>query len=167
MGGCGAHTNLLCSIVVYAPSGAGKARISPLRGPVHPAGLLLALLAGAVISACGSSATSRITAARSSRLAPWTEFARVRRPLDLAGPRANRSLVLAANARLSLLTLAGGATPLAPNPTGYRSPGGEEPYIALSPGGCYGNAVVYALRLTAGRGVVAISSGGIAVALPA
>jgi hypothetical protein len=67
-------------------------------------------------------------------------------------------LVLAGNARLSLLTPAGRVTPFASGPGGYRSPGGEEPYIALSPGGCYGNGVVYGLRLTAGRGVVAISA---------
>jgi hypothetical protein len=69
-------------------------------------------------------------------------------------------LVLAANARLSLLTPAGGVAPFASGPGGYRSPGGEEPYIALSPGGCYGNGVVYALRLTTGRGVLAISARG-------
>ena len=93
-------------------------------------------------------------------MARWTEFARVRRPLDLAGPRGDGFLVLAANARLSLLTPAGGVTPFASGPGGYRSPGGEEPYIGLSPGGCYRKGVVYALRLTAGRGVVAISASG-------
>jgi hypothetical protein len=68
--------------------------------------------------------------------------------------------VLAANARLSLLTPAGGVSPFSSGTGGYRSPGGEEPYITLSPGGCYGNGVVYALRLTGGRGVVAINAGG-------
>jgi hypothetical protein len=91
-------------------------------------------------------------------LARWTDFARVRRPLDLAGPRANGSLVLAADARL--WSLAPASAVVAPSAGGYRSPGGEEPYVALSPGGCYGNGVVYALRLTAGRGVTAIGPGG-------
>jgi hypothetical protein len=68
--------------------------------------------------------------------------------------------VLAADGRLSLLAAAGGIAPFASGPNGYHSPGGEEPYIALSPGGCYGTGTVYALRLTAGRGVVAISARG-------
>jgi hypothetical protein len=42
----------------------------------------------------------------------------------------------------------------------YRSPGGEEPYIALSPGGCFGRGTVYAIRLSHGRGLTAITSGG-------
>ena len=45
-------------------------------------------------------------------------------------------------------------------PGGYQSPAGEEPYIALSPGGCFGRDTVYALRLSQGRGVMAISRSG-------
>jgi hypothetical protein len=65
--------------------------------------------------------------------------------------------VVAADRRLFLLE-AGRA--LRPYPGSYVSPGGEEPYIALSPGGRFGTGTVYALRLKAGRGVVSISSGG-------
>jgi hypothetical protein len=92
-------------------------------------------------------------------MARWSEFAHVRRPLDLAGPRRDGALVLAADARLLLLTSGGRVVPFASGPNGYRSPGGEEPYIALSPGGAYGNGTVYALRLAAGRGVVAVNGG--------
>jgi hypothetical protein len=113
-----------------------------------------------VISACGGSATGRITAPRASRLARWTQYARVRRPLDLVGPRRDGALVVANDARLSLLTADGRVVPFSSGPGGYHSPGGEEPYIALSPGGAYGNGTVYALRLTVGRGVVAISASG-------
>src|SRR5690348_10108749 len=113
------------------------------RAALRPSGILLALLAGVVISACGSSASGRITASRATNLARWTEFARVRRPLDVAGPQRDATLVLAADGRLALLTPAGRVTPFASGPDGYRSPGGEEPYIALSPGGCYGNGTVY------------------------
>jgi hypothetical protein len=66
--------------------------------------------------------------------------------------------VLAADGRLWRLAPRTGL--VAPFAGGYRSPGGEEPYIALSPGGCYGHGVVYALRLTDGRGVTAIGPGG-------
>jgi hypothetical protein len=124
------------------------------------AGILLALLGTIVISACGSIAGGRVTAPRASRIARWSEFVRIRRPLDLAGPRRDGSLVLAADARLFLLTSDRRVAKFPPGPGGYRSPGGEEPYIALSPGGAYGDGTVYALRLTAGRGVVAISAGG-------
>jgi hypothetical protein len=140
--------------------GAGQTRSgrTGLRTTAGWAALLLSALASVVISACGSTAAGRVTAPRASRLARWTEFARVRRPLDLAGPRANGSLVLAADARLS--SLAPGSGLLAPYRGGYHSPGGEEPYVAVSPGGCYGNGVVYALRLTAGRSVTAIGPDG-------
>jgi hypothetical protein len=121
---------------------------------------LLALLAGVLISACGSVAIGRVTAPKASRIARWSAFAHVRRPLDLTGPRRDGALVLAADARLSRLSSGGAVVPFASGPRGYRSPGGEEPYIALSPGGAYGNGTVYALRLTKGRAVVAISPAG-------
>jgi hypothetical protein len=123
--------------------------------------ILLVLLAGIIISACGSSASGQVTARRASTVTRWTELVHVSRPLDLAGPRGDGSLVLAAHGRLSLLTPGGRAAPFASGPTGYRSPGGEEPYITLSPGGAFGNGTVYALRLKAGRGVVAISASGV------
>ncbi len=81
----------------------------------------------------------------------------VKRPLDLAGPRADGAIVLAAAGRLWLLGRHGAVTPFA---SAYSSPGGEEPYIALSPGGCFGRGAVYAIRLHSGRGVTAISAGG-------
>jgi hypothetical protein len=42
----------------------------------------------------------------------------------------------------------------------YKSPGGEEPYVALSPGGCFGRDTVYAIRLAGRRGITAITAGG-------
>lgn len=122
--------------------------------------LLLSLAASIAISACGSSATPRISAPRAVKLAHWIAFAHVRRPLDLARTHAHGSLVLAAAGHLSLLTRTGRAEPFALRPGGYRSPGGEEPYIAFSPGGCFGSGTVYALRLASGRGVVEISARG-------
>jgi hypothetical protein len=66
-------------------------------------------------------------------------------------------MVLAAHGRLQLLRPSGRLEPFA---VGYRSPGGEEPYVALSPGGCFRAGIVYALRLQSGRGVVAIAPSG-------
>jgi hypothetical protein len=90
----------------------------------------------------------------------WTPLVHVSRPVDLAGPRRDGSLVVAASGRLSLLR-SGRVTSYA---NSYRSPGGEEPYIALpAPGhrGCsYGPNTVYALRLASGHGVVAINPTG-------
>lgn len=141
-----------------AASGGGVAAVPRA---VRLASVLLALAAGLVISACGSSAGARVTAPRAARLARWTAFASVRRPLDVAGPRADGSLVLATDGRLSLLGPTGGVAAFpAHTGAGYRSPGGEEPYVTLSPGGCYGTGTVYALRLTQGRGVVAIGHDG-------
>lgn len=64
---------------------------------------------------------------------------------------------MAANGRLFLVSRTGRISAYAP---AYRSPAGEEPYIALSPGGCFGNQTLYALRLAQGRGITAISSSG-------
>jgi hypothetical protein len=66
-------------------------------------------------------------------------------------------MVLAAAGRLWLLRPSGTVQPFAP---AYKSPGGEDPYIALSPGRCFGAGTVYAIRLHSGRGVTAITSKG-------
>lgn len=75
--------------------------------------------------------------------------------------------MIAAAGRLLLLRPGAGVQPFAAGPGGYSSPGGEEPYIALSSGmrmpqaGCgFGTDTVYALRLVNGRGVTAISRQG-------
>ena len=48
---------------------------------------LLALLGGVLISACGSVATGRYAVPKAPKIARWSAFAHVRRPLDLTGPR--------------------------------------------------------------------------------
>ena len=94
--------------------------------------------------------------ARPAAMAHWTALVHVSRPLDLAGPRRDGSLVLAAAGKLWVLR-SGAVTPFA---TAYQSPGGEEPYIALPAvghRGCsFGSKTVYALRLASGHGVAAI-----------
>jgi hypothetical protein len=114
------------------------------------------LLLCVVLAGCGTAAASR-AAPSAHRLARWAPWVHVQRPLDVAGPRSDGSLVVAAAGRLWLLRASGAVSAFAP---AYRSPGGEEPYIALSRGGCFGRDTVYAIRLHAGRGVTAISAGG-------
>jgi hypothetical protein len=123
----------------------------PLTGP-------LAALTVVAISACGGSGTiGRITARSAAKRARWVAFVHVPRALDVAGHLTDGSTVVAANAHLFVMNT---TAALRPFPGRYVSPGGEEPYIALSPGGRFGTGTVYALRLAAGRGVVAIAAGG-------
>ena len=95
---------------------------------------------------------------RAAKIAHWKRFAAARRPLDVVGPRSDGSVVLAANRTLWLLSRAGTVRPLPIAGGGYLSPGGEEPYIALAPRGCFGAGTVYAIRLVSGRGIVEISA---------
>jgi hypothetical protein len=116
-----------------------------------------ALAASVALAGCGTAVSGRVTATSAPSLAHWATFVHVTRPLDVVGPRRDGSLVLAAAGRLWLLGRSGRVSRFAP---GYQSPGGEEPYVALAPGGCFGTGTVYALRLSGGRGVVAITPGG-------
>ncbi len=82
-------------------------------------------------------------------------------PVDLAGPRRDGSLVLAAGDRLWVLEPSGRLQPFAPR---YRSPGGEA-YIALFlPSGkhvlCFEAGTVYALQPSGATGVLAVRAGG-------
>jgi hypothetical protein len=112
------------------------------------------------LAGCGSSSatTGRVTAPGVPQLAHWVPFVHVLRPLDVVGPRRDGSLVLAAGGRLMLLDPA--TRTAKPFAVRYRSPGGEEPYIALATRGCLGTDAVYALHLRPPRGVVAVSSQG-------
>ena len=118
---------------------------------------MLATAGLAVGAGCGKAATVRRSASTTSARPHWTTFVHANRPLDVVGPRRDGSMVAAAGGRLWLLRRSGSLQPFA---AGYRSPGGEEPYIALSPGGCFGNGTVYALRLQSRPGVVAIRPSG-------
>jgi hypothetical protein len=120
------------------------------------AGLLL-LVALTGVAACGSSASGRVTAVPAAQIVRWTAFVHANRPLDLAGPRSDGSLVLAANGRVSLLGADRAIHPLAP---AYRNSAGEEPYIDVAPKGCFGDGSVYALRLHAPGGVIRIGPHG-------
>jgi hypothetical protein len=114
-------------------------------------------IALAGVTACGSAASGRVTAPAAAQILHWATFLHAKRPVDLAGPRPDGSLVLAANGRLSLLGADRSIRAFAP---AYRNSAGEEPYIDVAPQGCFGAGSVYALRLHSPRGVLRVSTTG-------
>jgi hypothetical protein len=134
----------------------------------HPLFVALAVAAlSSTLAACGSSASYRITAVSSASPAHWTPAVPVRRVLDLSIPRADGTIVVAAEKRLALLPPSGAVQPFASGQAGYLSPGGEEPYVALSTGervrsaGCtFPRQSLYVLRLEKATGVTAVDTRG-------
>jgi hypothetical protein len=119
--------------------------------------LILAIAVALVTSGCGGGATQTVTATSASKRADWAVLAHAARPLDLAGPRHDGTLVVAVGRRLALLGRNGRVRSFASE---YVSVGGAEPYIALSPGGCFGQDTVYALQLRSPKGVLAVTPSG-------
>jgi hypothetical protein len=87
----------------------------------------------------------------------WLGARHVTRVVDLTAQRSDGSFVVATNGHLALLTRRLKLLPFAPS---YHASAGLEPYIALSPGGCFGHDAVYALRLTSNRGITMVSAAG-------
>jgi hypothetical protein len=108
------------------------------------------LMVALAIAGCGAGTIASATA----RLAHWSKFVHVSEPVDVVGPRADGSLVLAVARGLSTLRLNGTVKPFA---RAYRGQGGE-PYLALASGGCFGAGTVYALKLSPPQGVFVIRS---------
>jgi hypothetical protein len=106
--------------------------------------IALALLTLAVTGCAGTA---------SAKLPRWRTFVHVKGPVDVVGPRADGSLVVAVSRGLATLGLDGVVKPFAP---AYRGQGGE-PYIAEAPPGCFGAGTVYALKLFNRQGVLAIA----------
>src|SRR6266849_3654805 len=139
-----------------------------LGGSVSRRGLIAAALplgaAVAMMSGCSGSGGGRITAVSSTSVGRWTPAWHIRRVVDLTDARTAGEVVFAAAGRLGVLSPASGrVNPLATGPGGYVSPGGEEPYVALSTGqsvagaGCaFPARAVYALRLAKGVGVTVV-----------
>ena len=87
---------------------------------------------------------------------------------DVAGPRSDGTLVVAAAGKLFLLDPSTGALkPFAGGPGGYPGAGGEEPYIAVAPASQVGNASfppgdVFVLQLKPSGGILRIDPSGVA-----
>lgn len=136
-------------------------RRSRLAGPLRATLAVSAaagLVAGGVMS--GPALARSVPAPKTTR---WTRFAHVAAVLDLTGPRADGTLTVAADGRLSLLHLGAASTPFATGANGYRTAKGPEPYIALSAGetpdgsGCsFGRDDVFALEPKARPGVIQV-----------
>ena len=115
------------------------------------------------VGACGSASSGTIVAPRASRLVHWRPLVRLVRPVDVVASIPGGRVIAAADGRLWLVRGTRGIAAFASGPGGYVSAGGAEPYIALSPGGCFGAGSVYAIRLKSGRGVIRIDAAGLAV----
>jgi hypothetical protein len=138
-----------------------------MRRPLILSAAVTATALSAGLSACGSSASPRITAVSASSRARWKPAVAIRRVLDLSAPRPDGAIVVAADKRLKLLLATGAVQPLPAGRAGYLNPGGEEPYIALSTGGqvpgagcSFAPQTVYVLRLQRGAGVTAVDARG-------
>jgi hypothetical protein len=123
----------------------------------------LAIASAVALTGCGSGgAVMAHDVSSTAKLARWKPFVHVTRPLDLAGPRRDGSLVLAAAGRLWVLERSGTVRPVSP---AYKSPGGEEAYIAfVSPAAssaprCLRQGAAYALKIPAPHGVLKIGPG--------
>jgi hypothetical protein len=87
---------------------------------------------------------------------------------DVAGPRADGRLVVAAGGKLFLLNqLTGAQEPFAAGPGGYPGAGGEEPYIALATAAVARHTTfqrddLFVLQLKPAGGILRIDSAGIA-----
>jgi hypothetical protein len=128
------------------------------RSVLRRSGVLLAV--GAAFFAAGGSA------AGPNREIRWQRFIRVPGVLDVAGPRADGRMVVAAAGGLSLLGRTGSSTPYARGAGGYVPAHGET-YIALSrarrvrPAGCsFRRDDIYALDPVDHPGVTVIDRSG-------
>ena len=111
------------------------------------------LAAAIVIGACGMASGGEITARSAAVPATWETFAHISGPVDVVS---SNTIVVAAAGRLRSVSAAGSVGAFA---SAYRSPGGGEPYIAVSPGGCFGRRTIYALQVVGRAGVTAIQPG--------
>jgi hypothetical protein len=114
----------------------------------------VALAAPLLIGACGAASGPLLTARSAAAPAQWSTFVHIATPIDVV---ASSRTVVAAGGRLWSLSAIGA---IAGFDNRYRSPGGGEPYIAPSPGGCFGRGSVYALQVVGRAGVTAISANG-------
>ena len=114
-------------------------------------------VAAIVLASCGGSAGSAerpLTPAGA-----WTVFRHLPGVVDLAGPRGDGSLVVAAAGRLFVLARDGTLRPFARGAGGYLTAMGTEPYLALASSDAvrgthcsFGNDAAFAIEPGARKG---------------
>jgi hypothetical protein len=127
----------------------------------RPIAIAVALLAAVTCGCAAAAGTRGPASAASGAQHHWARFLHASMPIDLAGPRPDGSLILAANRRLWVLEPSGAVRPFAP---AYQAPPGEAYIDMFLPVGkhaaCFGPGTVYALQLGGQSGVVGIRPGG-------
>jgi len=120
-----------------------------------------------VLAACGGSPARPASPPPGPPPAAWTVYRHLPGVVDLAGPRADGSFLVAAAGRLSVLGRDGTLTPFARGAGGYQTAQGTEPYLALAGSGgvsgkpCpFGGTMLFALEPGARPGVMVISPAG-------
>jgi hypothetical protein len=141
---------------------------SPSRRRAGASFVLLLLLVGLGLPLAGcSGGPPAAGGARTSLPARWVRFLHVAGVVDLAGPRGDGQLMVAAAGRLFLLSTSGQLVPFARGGGGYTTALGPEPYIAMATGtpvtglSCsFGKDATYALEPNGSPGVISIDKQG-------
>ncbi len=129
--------------------------------------LLLFLIGlGLWLAGCGGGSPAPARA-RATLPARWARFRHVPGVVDLAGPRGDGQLTVAAAGRLLLLSTSDQPVPFARGSGGYTTALGTEPYIAMPTGkpatglGCsFGKDATYALEPNGSPGMISIDKQG-------
>lgn len=126
-------------------------------------GLAVAALAAMGLAACSDAGPP----AGPSPPAAWAKFRHLPGVVDLAGPRADGSFLVAAAGRLFVLERGGALRPFARGGWGYQTAPGTEPYLTVAgsyPGGAspcpFGTNTAFALEPGSRPGVMMISPDG-------
>jgi hypothetical protein len=121
---------------------------------------------GAALGSCAS-ASGRLTATSPTSLARWVPAVHIHHPIDIAPPRSDGRLTVAADNHLLLMSPSGMVQPFARGASGYSNGRGSEPYIALAAGepvpgaGCaFPRDTLYVLALSKHPGVIAVDPRG-------
>jgi hypothetical protein len=130
-------------------------------------GLAAVALAAVALAACGGSGPPAPASSGPSPPAGWAVFRHLPGVVDLAGPRADGSFLVAAAGRLFVLSPGGTLSPFARGAGGYQTATGTEPYLTLTSGDpvagqrcTFGNGTAFALEPGPDPGVIAISPDG-------
>ena len=122
------------------------------------------------LTACASAATPAgppASPAGPALPAHWVRFRHVDGAVDLAGPRADGSFVLAAAGRLVTMSRASALRPFARGPGGYSTAIGPEPYLTMAGNDrvagtrcSFPSGAIFALQPAGRPGVTEISANG-------